>query len=70
MKKWFLYPVVVLLLICSSSYILAAEQYDKYLTVSDVEKVSGLKGIKTVPWDPQKAPAAILISPTQKGIWF
>ena len=41
--------------------------YEKLLTVADVEQVSGIKGIKVVPYDPSKGAGGNLNFATQEG---
>lgn len=42
-------------------------EYDKYLTVADIQKVTGLTGIKQVPRDPQKGAGGHLNFADDKG---
>lgn len=44
--------LVLVILSCGAS--VADDSHGKYLTSADVEKISGMKGIKTVPRDPSK----------------
>jgi hypothetical protein len=48
--------VVVALALLGAAAVLSAQTrpYDKYLTTADIEKASGLKGLKPVPYDPSK----------------
>ncbi|MDH7513659.1 MAG: hypothetical protein QHH14_12005 [Clostridiales bacterium] len=42
-------------------------EYDKYLTVADIQKVTGLTGIKQVPRDPKKGAGGHLNFADEKG---
>lgn len=59
--------VTTMLLIAALPIMAAAGQYNKYLTVPDVEKVSGLSGIKIVPYDPSQGAGGDLNFATVDG---
>ena len=66
MKKLFLLFLAGILMMVSSTVILAAT-YDSFLTIADVEKVSGLTGIKIVAKDPSKGAGGDLNFATADG---
>jgi hypothetical protein len=68
MKKIILALMMVGILLGSLFPIFAASStYDKFLTVTDVQKVSGLSGIKIVPKDPSKGAGGDLNFATTDG---
>lgn len=68
MKRLTLLLLAVFLLFnLATAFTTAAGPYDKYLTVADVEKVSGLTGIKIVPKNPAKGAGGDLNFATSDG---
>lgn len=55
MKKTILGFLVIIALLAVSFPVLAGKgTYDKYITKADIEKVSGVTGIKLVPYEPSE----------------
>jgi hypothetical protein len=54
MRRFAVVMAVTLLIAGLYGVAVASGPYDRYLTGADVEKVSGLKGIREVPRDPSK----------------